>query len=99
MFVLSYTVCKLVYCSVAFQFLNKYSVLLKCVMSFVVKIPEVHMYKCNLHKDDITTPVMRLCNYSLVNAIVFLIKMLAECKYMLLHSFCVTTDQQIKILY
>jgi len=24
---------------------------------------------------------MRLCNYSLINAIVFLIKMLVECKY------------------
>jgi len=28
-------------------------------------------------------PVMRLCNYRLINAIVFLIKMLVECKYYL----------------
>jgi len=27
------------------------------------------------------TPVMRLCNYRLINATVFLIKMLVECKY------------------
>ena len=50
-------------------------------MSFVVKIPEVHMYKCNLHKVDITTPVIRHFLQRVLNANVFLIKMHAACKY------------------
>jgi len=29
-----------------------------------------------------STPVMSLCNYRLINAIFYLIKMLVECKYL-----------------
>jgi len=38
---------------------------------------KVHNVECY----EKSTPVMRLCNYWLINAIVFLIKMLVECKY------------------
>ena len=43
-------------------------------------VPSICCY-IHLRIVEKSTPVMRLCNYSLINAIVFLIKMLVECKY------------------
>jgi len=60
-----------------FTWRHMWNLLYKVGRVFVLKWFKVHNVECY----EKSTPVMRLCNYRLINAIVFLIKILVECKY------------------